>query len=87
MLLIFSHVLLLLQRPMVRLNIGEELFVEWRGKWMKAVVTQIDCSLVRVSGVPHCAISHSLLHNRYCFQRQGCMNGYTGDRPDWSQSS
>jgi len=35
---------------MVRLNIGEELFVEWRGKWMKAVVTQIDCSLVRVGG-------------------------------------
>ncbi|XP_065890411.1 histone-lysine N-methyltransferase SETDB1-B-like isoform X3 [Dysidea avara] len=35
-------------RPMVRLKISEELFVEWRGKWMKAVVTQIDCSLVRV---------------------------------------
>lgn len=34
----------------MRLNIGEELFVEWRGKWMKAVVTQIDCSLVRVGG-------------------------------------
>jgi len=41
----------------VRLKIGEELFVEWRGKWMKAVVTQIDCSLVRVGGVLYCAIT------------------------------
>ena len=54
-LLVLSHMLLLLQRPMVRLKISEELFVEWRGKWMKAVVTQIDCSLVRVGGAPYCA--------------------------------
>lgn len=39
----------------MRLKIDEELFVEWRGKWMKAVVTQIDCSLVRVGGAPYCA--------------------------------
>ena len=37
------------QRPMVRLKVDEELCVEWRGRWMKAVVTQVDCSLVGVS--------------------------------------
>lgn len=34
---------------MVRLKVDEELCVEWRGRWMKAVVTEVDCSLVGVS--------------------------------------
>ena len=33
----------------MRLKVDEELCVEWRGRWMKAVVTQVDCSLVGVS--------------------------------------
>lgn len=32
----------------MRLKVDEELCVEWRGRWMKAVVTQVDCSLVGV---------------------------------------
>ena len=42
-----------LQRPMVRLKVDEELCVEWRGRWMKAIVTQVDCSLVGVSVEPY----------------------------------
>ena len=37
---------------MVRLKVDEELCVEWRGRWMKAVVTQVDCSLVGVGTKP-----------------------------------
>ena len=32
----------------MRLKVDEELCVEWRGRWMKAIVTQVDCSLVGV---------------------------------------
>lgn len=39
---------MVLQRPMVRLQCGQSLQVEWAGEWWHARVTEVDCSLVKM---------------------------------------
>ncbi|XP_048584500.1 uncharacterized protein LOC5506681 isoform X2 [Nematostella vectensis] len=36
------------KRPMVKLTTGHWVKTEWRGKWLKAKVMEIDCSLVKM---------------------------------------
>ena len=37
-----------LQRPMVRLQKGQVVNTEWKGKWWKAKVIEVDASLVKM---------------------------------------
>ena len=73
----------------MRLKVEEELCVEWRGRWMKAIVTQVDCSLVRVGACLAVGktlllsnISHSPFLCRCCLWRVECMSGCTEAPPD-----
>ena len=73
----------------MRLKVDEELCVEWRGRWMKAVVTQVDCSLVGVGAVVggwgSSVVKPLPFPCRCCLWRVECMSGCIGALLGWNQ--